>query len=232
LVRGNRELIVTSEDEEERKYLVPYGKHLRVQEGDHVVAGERLSEGSVIPQDILRVQGVHKVQEYLVNEIQDVYRLQAVEINDKHVEVIVRQMLQKVRIIDPGDTNFLEGEEIDKVRFNKENEKVLSEGGDPSTCQPILLGITRASLRTDSFISAASFQETTRVLTEAAVQGKVDRLRGLKENVIIGRLIPAGTGTGHYNTATFDDLEANTNGDNGDNLAALEGVGAETETTV
>ena len=212
IVRGNRELIVTSVDEEEKKYLVPYGKHLRVHEGDRVVAGERLSEGSVNPHDILKVQGTHKVQEYLVNEIQDVYRLQAVAINDKHIEVIVKQMLQKVKIIDPGDTNFLEGEEVDKVRFNKENEKVLSEGGDPATCQPILLGITRASLRTDSFISAASFQETTRVLTEAAVQGKVDHLRGLKENVIIGRLIPAGTGSGIYREASYADLADEENG--------------------
>ena len=227
LVRGNRELIVTSPDEEEKKYLVPYGKHLRVHEGDRVVAGERLSEGSVNPHDILRVQGVNKVQEYLVNEIQDVYRLQAVEINDKHIEVIVKQMLQKVRIIDPGDTNFLEGEEVDKVRFNKENDKVIAEGGDPSTCQPILLGITRASLRTDSFISAASFQETTRVLTEAAVQGKVDHLRGLKENVIIGRLIPAGTGTTAYQDITYEDQEPETNGD-----VELTGVEAQAETGV
>jgi DNA-directed RNA polymerase subunit beta' len=212
IVRGNRELIVTSIDEEEKKYLVPYGKHLRVHEGDRVVAGERLSEGSVNPHDILKVQGTHKVQEYLVNEIQDVYRLQAVAINDKHIEVIVKQMLQKVKIIDPGDTNFLEGEEVDKIRFNKENEKVLSEGGDPATCQPILLGITRASLRTDSFISAASFQETTRVLTEAAVQGKVDHLRGLKENVIIGRLIPAGTGSGIYREASYADRADEENG--------------------
>ena len=207
LVRGNRELLVTSLDGEERKYLVPYGKHLRVHEGDHVVAGERLSEGAVNPHDILQVQGVHKVQEYLVNEIQDVYRLQAVEINDKHIEVIVRQMLQKVSVLDPGDTNFLEGEEVDKIRFSRENEKVIGEGGDPATCQPILLGITRASLRTDSFISAASFQETTRVLTEAAVQGKVDHLRGLKENVIIGRLIPAGTGSGLYRSVGYTDLQ-------------------------
>ena len=227
MVRGNRELIVTSPDEEEKKYLVPYGKHLRVHEGDRVVAGERLSEGSVNPHDILRVQGVNKVQEYLVNEIQDVYRLQAVEINDKHIEVIVKQMLQKVRIIDPGDTNFLEGEEVDKVRFNKENDKVIAEGGDPSTCQPILLGITRASLRTDSFISAASFQETTRVLTEAAVQGKVDHLRGLKENVIIGRLIPAGTGTNAYQGITYEDLEPEANGG-----AELAGVEAQAETRV
>ena len=214
LVRGNRELFVTPPDgdDEKKKYLVPYGKHLRVHEGDRVEAGERLSEGSVNPHDILRVQGVNKVQEYLVNEIQDVYRLQAVEINDKHIEVIVKQMLQKVRIIDPGDTNFLEGEEVDKIRFNRENDKVLYEGGDPATCQSILLGITRASLRTDSFISAASFQETTRVLTEAAVQGKIDHLRGLKENVIIGRLIPAGTGTTSYQDSTYENLEPEGNG--------------------
>jgi DNA-directed RNA polymerase subunit beta' len=227
LVRGNRELIVTSPDGEDKKYLVPYGKHLRVHEGDRVVAGERLSEGSVNPHDILRVQGVNKVQEYLVNEIQDVYRLQAVEINDKHIEVIVKQMLQKVRIIDPGDTNFLEGEEVDKIRFNKENDKVISEGGDPSTCQPILLGITRASLRTDSFISAASFQETTRVLTEAAVQGKVDHLRGLKENVIIGRLIPAGTGTKVYQGIYYEGANPEENGE-----AALAGVESGEETGV
>ena len=214
LVRGNRELFVTSldVDGEKKKYLVPYGKHLRVHEGDRVEAGERLSEGSVNPHDILRVQGLKKVQEYLVNEIQDVYRLQAVEINDKHIEVIVKQMLQKVRITNPGDTNFLEGEEVDKIRFNRENDKVLYENGDPATCQPILLGITRASLRTDSFISAASFQETTRVLTEAAVQGKIDHLRGLKENVIIGRLIPAGTGTTSYQEITYESLVPEGNG--------------------
>ncbi|MDP7448044.1 MAG: DNA-directed RNA polymerase subunit beta', partial [Candidatus Latescibacteria bacterium] len=226
LVRGNREVLVTSPDGEECKYLVPYGKHLRVHEGDHVVAGERLSEGAVNPHDILAVQGVHKVQEYLVNEIQDVYRLQAVEINDKHIEAIVRQMLQKVKVLDPGDTNFLEGEEVDKIRFSRENEKVIGEGGDPSTCQPILLGITRASLRTDSFISAASFQETTRVLTEAAVQGKIDHLRGLKENVIIGRLIPAGTGSAHYRSISYADLqpEADSVAGNGDSLPEFEGA--------
>jgi len=208
LVRGNREVFVTAADGEERKYLIPYGKHMRVHEGDHVVAGERLSEGAVNPHDILQVQGVNMVQEYLVNEIQDVYRLQAVEINDKHIEVIVKQMLQKVRVLDPGDTNFLEGEEVDKIRFSLENDKVIAEGGDPSSCTPILLGITRASLRTDSFISAASFQETTRVLTEAAVQGKVDHLRGLKENVIIGRLIPAGTGSSLYRSINYRDVES------------------------
>ncbi len=227
LVRGNRELKVSSMDGEEKKYLVPYGKHLRVHEGDRVIAGERLSEGSINPHDILKVQGVNKVQEYLVNEIQDVYRLQAVEINDKHIEVIVKQMLQKVRIIDAGDTNFLEGEEVDKIRFNKENDKVISEGGDPATCQPILLGITRASLRTDSFISAASFQETTRVLTEAAVQGKIDHLRGLKENVIIGRLIPAGTGSTNYQDISYDGSELEANGE-----AELTGVETGTETGI
>jgi DNA-directed RNA polymerase subunit beta' len=206
LVRGNREVLVTAPEGEEKKYLIPYGKHMRVHEGDHVVAGERLSEGAVNPHDILQVQGVNKVQEYLVNEIQDVYRLQAVEINDKHIEVIVKQMLQKVKVLDPGDTNFLEGEEVDKIRFNYENDKVIAEGGDPANCTPILLGITRASLRTDSFISAASFQETTRVLTEAAVQGKIDHLRGLKENVIIGRLIPAGTGSSLYRSVDYLDL--------------------------
>ncbi|MBN98706.1 MAG: hypothetical protein CME16_05580 [Gemmatimonadetes bacterium] len=227
LVRGNREMMVTSLDGEERKYLVPYGKHLRVHDGDKVEAGESLSEGPESPLDILRVQGVTKVQEYLVNEIQDVYRLQAVKINDRHIEVIVKQMLQKVRVLDPGDTNFLEGEEVDKIRFNKENEKVLGEGGDPSTCNPILLGITRASLRTDSFISAASFQETTRVLTEAAVQGKVDYLRGLKENVIIGRLIPAGTGSSLYRSAAYDDLEPEEEIQPSEELEALEPVSLE-----
>ena len=227
LVRGNREMMVTSLDGEERKYLVPYGKHLRVHDGDKVEAGESLSEGPESPLDILRVQGVTKVQEYLVNEIQDVYRLQAVKINDRHIEVIVKQMLQKVRVLDPGDTNFLEGEEVDKIRFNKENEKVLVEGGDPSTCNPILLGITRASLRTDSFISAASFQETTRVLTEAAVQGKVDYLRGLKENVIIGRLIPAGTGSSLYRSAAYDDLEPEEEIQPSEELEALEPVSLE-----
>jgi DNA-directed RNA polymerase subunit beta' len=208
IVRGARELIVVAEDGEERKYLIPYGKHLRVHEGDRVVAGEQLSEGSINPHDILRIQGVQAVQEYLVNEIQDVYRLQGVKINDKHIEVIVRQMLQKVKIVDPGDTNFLEGEAVDKFRFFDENAKVVAEGGDPATYQPLLLGITRASLMTDSFVSAASFQETTRVLTDAAVQGRVDSLQGLKENVIIGHLIPAGTGMDRYRRVAFVEAEA------------------------
>ncbi|MDE3257065.1 MAG: DNA-directed RNA polymerase subunit beta' [Gemmatimonadota bacterium] len=207
LVRGSRTVIVTSDDGEERKYTIPYGKHLRVQENDRVQAGEQLSEGSVNPHDILQIQGIQAVQEYLVNEIQAVYRMQGVRINDKHIECIVRQMLQKVQVTDPGDTNFLEGETVDRFRFRDENDKVIAEGGDPATFQPVLLGITRASLMTDSFISAASFQETTRVLTEASVQGKMDGLLGLKENVIIGHLIPAGTGSERYREIQAVSLE-------------------------
>ena len=203
ILRGSRELIVVDDSGDERKYLIPYGKHLRVQEGDRVVAGERLSEGSVNPHDILDIQGEQKVQEYLVNEIQEVYRVQGVRINDKHIEAIVRQMLQKVKVIDPGDTNFLEGEIVDRFRFADENQKVIEENGDPATFQPILLGISKASLKTESFISAASFQETTRVLTEAVIEGKTDYLRGLKENVVIGRLIPAGTGIQRYNEISY-----------------------------
>jgi len=157
-----------------------------------------LCEGSVDPHDILLIKGANAVQEYLVNEIQEVYRLQGVKINDKHIETIVRQMLQKVRVDEPGDTTFLEGEIVDKNTFREENESVLMEGGEPATFQPLLLGITKASLSTESFISAASFQETTKVLTEAAVSGKTDFLKGLKENVIIGHLIPAGTGMKYY----------------------------------
>jgi DNA-directed RNA polymerase subunit beta' len=181
-----------------REYLVPQGRHLHVQEGSFVRAGERLTEGPVNPHDILRIKGIEEVQEYLVNEIQEVYRLQGVRIDDKHIEVIVRQMLQKVRVEDSGDTVFLEGEQVDRIMLGVENNKARSEGLTPATFQPLLLGITKASLSTQSFISAASFQETTRVLTEAAVQGATDGLRGLKENVIIGHLIPAGTGMPAY----------------------------------
>ena len=146
----------------------------------------------------MKINGIHRVQEYLLNEIQEVYRLQGVKINDKHIEAIVRQMLQKVQIVDPGDTNFLQRAQVDKFTFSVVNKKVIDEGGEPATFEPLLLGITKASLFTESFISAASFQETTRVLTEAAIQGKVDELKGLKENVIIGHLIPAGTGMRRY----------------------------------
>jgi DNA-directed RNA polymerase subunit beta' len=176
------------------EYLIPKGKHISVQEGDYVEKGDLLLDGNPVPHDILRVLGVEELARYLVKEVQDVYRLQGVAINDKHIEVIVRQMLQKVEIIDPGETTFLIGETIDKVEFDSLNDKAVKEGSKPATASPVLQGITKASLQTSSFISAASFQETTRVLTEAAVQGKVDRLYGLKENVIVGRLIPAGTG--------------------------------------
>ena len=199
IVRGQQQLIVKSEDGDDvKEYLIPHGKHLMVREGDSVQAGESLCEGSVDPHDILAILGVYDVQAYLVNEIQEVYRLQGVKINDKHIEVIVRQMLQKVVVEQAGETNFLEGEKIDKIKFHEENSRVIAEGGEPATAEPLLLGITRASLTTESFISAASFQETTRVLTEAAISGKIDDLKGLKENVIIGRLIPAGTGTDRY----------------------------------
>ena len=201
-VRGSQQIIVTGDDGEEKEYLVTQGKHLRVHPGDRVYAGNRLCEGPIDPHDILSINGVNAVQEYLVNEIQEVYRLQGVRINDKHIEVIVRQMLQKVRVEDVGDTNFLEGGHIDKLQFREENEKVITEGGEPATFQPLLMGITKASLSTESFISAASFQETTKVLTEASIHGKQDKLDGLKENVIIGKLIPAGTGLELYRRAT------------------------------
>jgi DNA-directed RNA polymerase subunit beta' len=196
--RGKREVHVTPEQGPSRTYEVPVGKHMRVHEGDQVRAGDRLSEGPINPHDILRIKGPRAVQEYLLNEIQEVYRLQGVKINDKHIGVIVRQMLQKVKALEPGDTDFLEGEHVDKVVFRERNERVLKKGGRPATSEPLLLGITKASLTTQSFISAASFQETTRVLTDAAIRGAKDDLLGLKENIIIGHLIPAGTGVYRY----------------------------------
>jgi DNA-directed RNA polymerase subunit beta' len=201
--RGKREIIVTMDDGEEMVYQVAVGKHLRVHEGDLVRAGDRLSEGPVNPHDILRVKGPRAVQEYLLNEIQEVYRLQGVRINDKHIGVIVRQMLQKVRITDPGDTEYLEGEHVDRMEFRERTREVLAEKGKPPRSEPILLGITKSSLTTESFISAASFQETTRVLTDAAVRGARDSLRGLKENIIIGHLVPAGTGIHRYQEVEF-----------------------------
>ena len=198
--KAKRRIIVVPEqrgDEQPvpREYLVPKGKHVSVQEGDYVKAGDPLVDGPREPHDILRVLGVEALANYLVNEIQDVYRLQGVKINDKHIEVIVRQMLQKVEIVDPGDTTYLVGEQVDRIEFEIENEKRMLSKERPARAEPVLQGITKASLQTTSFISAASFQETTRVLTEAATAGKVDTLAGLKENVIVGRLIPAGTGS-------------------------------------
>jgi DNA-directed RNA polymerase subunit beta' len=196
--RGKREILVEPEGGDAQTYDVPAGKHLRVHEGDKVRAGDRLTEGPVNPHDILRIKGPRAVQEYLLNEVQEVYRLQGVKINDKHIGVIVRQMLQKVRVVDPGETDLLEDQNVDKLVFRDRNDRMIKKGGQPATSEPLLLGITKASLTTQSFISAASFQETTRVLTDAAIRGARDDLLGLKENIIIGHLIPAGTGVYRY----------------------------------
>ena len=197
-VKGKQRVIVTPEVGEQREYLIPKGKHVAVREGEFVRAGEALMDGPSNPHDILRVLGDKALSAYLVNEIQEVYRLQGVGINDKHIEVIVRNMLRKVEIVDPGDTKFLAGEQAEKFDMLDENERVTKEGGRPASIEPLLLGITKVSLSTDSWISAASFQETTKVLTEAAINSKTDGLRGLKENIIMGRLVPAGTGLSAY----------------------------------
>ncbi|HQL91673.1 MAG TPA: DNA-directed RNA polymerase subunit beta', partial [Syntrophales bacterium] len=197
-VKGRRRVIVTPEVGDKKEYLIPKGKHITVQEGDRVTAGEPLMDGASNPHDLLSIKGEKELARYLVDEVQEVYRLQGVKINDKHIEIIVRQMLRRVRVTDPGDTNFLADEQVEKGRFQEENDRVIEKGGRPAVGEPILLGITKASLSTQSFISAASFQETTRVLTEAALAGKIDYLRGIKENVIMGRLIPAGSGLPLY----------------------------------
>ena len=194
VVKGQRKIIIKNQTGMTKEYLIPHGRHLNVYKGDYVKAGEPLIDGPVVLQDILKVSGERALQQYLVDEVQAVYRLQGVKIDDKHVETIVRQMLKKIKIEDGGDSEFLEGSQVDKVRFQDENEKLIKKGKEPAKGTPVLLGITKASLSTESFISAASFQETTRVLTEAASAGKVDDLTGLKENVIMGHLIPAGTG--------------------------------------
>jgi DNA-directed RNA polymerase subunit beta' len=196
--KGQRKIYVVADNGTEKEYSVPKGVHINVQEGERLRAGEPLMDGPMNPHDILAVLGEKELQSYLVNEIQEVYRLQGVTISDKHIEVIVRQMMRWVKVEDVGDTTFLLEQQIDKFRFTEENQRVIANGGRPATGRPLLLGITKASLSTESFISAASFQETTRVLTEASIQGAVDHLRGLKENVIVGRLIPAGTGMEHY----------------------------------
>ena len=200
--KKRREAVVTSDDGESESYLIPFGSKLKVQEGDVIEAGDELTEGSVNPHDILKIKGIKGVQAYLLKEVQSVYRLQGVEISDKHIEIIIRQMLRKVQIEDAGDTTMLPGELVDIFRFEEENEKVVENDGQPAIAKRKLLGITKASLATDSFLSAASFQETTRVLTEAAIKGKVDPLLGLKENVIIGKLIPAGIGLRRYRNVT------------------------------
>ncbi len=197
-VKGMRKVLVDNKMGDVKEYFIPKGKHVNVHEGDWVRAGEPLMDGSANPHDILDVLGPKELQKYLVDEVQDVYRLQGVSINDKHIEIIVRQMLRKVRIEDPGDTSFLPGSQVSKGLFDVENQRVLDKDGKPALGKPVLLGITKAALTTDSFISAASFQETTRVLTEAAINGREDSLLGLKENVIVGRLIPAGSGFEEY----------------------------------
>src|SRR5215510_8232996 len=202
--KGKRKVIVTPEVGEPREYLIPKGKHISVHEGDRIRAGEALMDGSSNPHDILNILGEKALAKYLVDEVQEIYRLQGVRINDKHIEVIVRQMLRRVRIKEVGDTDFLVGDQVEKWRFEDENQKAIKLNGKPAVAEPLLLGITKASLSTESFISAASFQETTKVLTEAAIHGKIDLLCGLKENVIMGRLIPAGTGLARYSKAEIE----------------------------
>ncbi|MCL4154279.1 UNVERIFIED_CONTAM: hypothetical protein GTU68_019223 [Idotea baltica] len=196
--RGNREIFIESKDGVKKRYLVSLSKHILVQDNDFVRAGMALSDGAITPADILAIKGPTAVQEYLVNEIQEVYRLQGVKINDKHIEAIVRQMMQKVSIVDSGDTSFLNGQVVDRWLFREENDPVEVRDAQPAVSKPTLQGITQASLGTESFISAASFQETTKVLSEASIRGKADKLNGLKENVIVGHLIPAGTGMRDY----------------------------------
>jgi DNA-directed RNA polymerase subunit beta' len=203
VAKGMRKIFVVTDEGESHEYSIPKGVHINMQEGERVKAGEPLIDGPINPHDILRVKGQSELQDYLVNEIQEVYRLQGVNINDKHIEVVVRQMMRWVKVEEVGDTDFIIEEQVDKFRFQEENARARSQGTDPARGRPLLLGITKASLSTESFISAASFQETTRVLTEASISGKVDHLRGLKENVIMGRLIPAGTGMEHYRRITI-----------------------------
>jgi DNA-directed RNA polymerase beta' subunit len=226
--KNKRRLIVVPDEEEmePREYFIPKGKHISVQEGDYVEVGDPLMDGNPVPHDILRVLGIEALASYLIKEVQDVYRLQGVRINDKHIEVIVRQMLQKVEITDPGETTYLIGELAEKLEFEEINVKAEAEGHKPAQAVPVLQGITKASLQTQSFISAASFQETTRVLTEAAVSGKTDKLVGLKENVIVGHLIPAGTGSAMARMKNIaakrdEEMEALSPPDDDDDLGAL-----------
>ena len=195
---GRREVDVRAADGEVQTYAIPYGSRLAVRDGMQVTAGDVLTEGSINPHDLLRVRGLRGVQVYLVHEVQRVYRLQGVDINDKHIEVIIRQVLRKVKVEESGDTELLPGGQFDIFEFEEANTKAIASGGQPAIAKPMLQGITKASLSTDSFLSAASFQETTRVLTDAAIKGKSDYLLGLKENVIIGKLVPAGTGLARY----------------------------------
>ena len=211
-IKKNRHAVIyNKETGDEKSYLIPFGSRVRVEEGQIIEAGDMITEGSVNPHDVLAIKGTDAVQNYLIQEVQRVYRMQGVDINDKHIEVIVRQMMKKVRVEEAGDTKLLPSSLVEKVDFETENEKIrarIAEGETElreATCIPVLLGITKASLATDSFLSAASFQETTKVLTEAAIKGKVDPLLGLKENVIIGKLVPAGTGMHRYSDVTIEE---------------------------
>jgi len=197
--KGKQRLVITDLDGVAHEFLIPKDKHVTVHDGQVVNKGEMIVDGPADPHDILRLLGVEALARYVTDEVQDVYRLQGVKINDKHIEVIVRQMLRRVQVNDPGDTRFIQGEQVERSEILDENDKAVKDGKLPANYEHLLLGITKASLSTDSFISAASFQETTRVLTEAAIMGKRDELRGLKENVIVGRLIPAGTGLAYHN---------------------------------
>lgn len=200
-----RTITVRNDNGEERTYEIPYGARLKVNDGDYIQAGDELTEGSINPHDLLKIKGPRGVQSYLLAEVQKVYKMQGVDINDKHIEIIIRQMMKKVKIEDPGDTELLPGDIVEIHRFEEENDKAIAEGKRPALGRRVLLGITKAALSTESFLSAASFQETTRVLTDAAIKGKVDPLIGLKENVIIGKLIPAGTGMAKYRNIVIEE---------------------------
>ncbi|MEA3279798.1 MAG: DNA-directed RNA polymerase subunit beta', partial [Thermodesulfobacteriota bacterium] len=203
--REKQKVTITPVDVGDKKeYLIQRGKHINVYEGDYIRAGEPLIGGAAVPQDILNIKGEIALARYLVDEVQEVYRLQGVRINDKHIEVIVRQMMRRVKVIDVGDTEFIAEEQVNRVRFEDANKAVIDKGGQPAVAEPLILGITKASLSTDSFISAASFQETTKVLTDASIAGAEDCLHGLKENVIMGRIIPAGTGFPLYYDIAVD----------------------------
>ncbi|MBQ3824552.1 MAG: DNA-directed RNA polymerase subunit beta', partial [Spirochaetaceae bacterium] len=211
--KAKRIIVVEDEYGKPFEHEIPMNKRLLVRDGDHVEAGEKLSDGAIDAHDILDIKGENALQEFLMDEIQSVYRAQGVSINDKHIGIIVRQMLRKVEVVSVGNTKFIFGQSVDKFQFRAENERVMAEGGDPAIARPMFQGITKAALNTDSFISAASFQETTRVLTNAAIAGATDHLRGLKENVVIGHMIPAGTGIRNYRNiklsdAFSDDLDA------------------------
>ena len=194
-VRGKQKVSIVADDGNSSNYLIPKGKHINFNQGEKIKKGEYLLDGQPLPHDILRILGIEELTEYFVNQVQEVYRLQGVIINDKHIETILRQMLKKVEIKESGDSSLLPGEIVDRIKFDIMNEKLKSESKKPANGDRVLMGITKASLQTESFISAASFQETTRVLTDAAIKGKIDKLSGLKENVIVGRLVPAGTGS-------------------------------------